>query len=292
MNILITGSTGGIGTWTTRRLAELGHRIRAIDLRAQPMSPDWEYWSGDIRDLALMRRAVHGMDAVVHLAAVPFDAPGQEELVLDINLRGTYNMLLASLEAGVRRVVSFSSINALGQAEPAHPGLYLPLDDEIPHYNVQNYSLTKHLGEEMCAAFAARGAFSAVSLRPSFVTQPNRESFWWDMMPEEFKLRGHISDFFSFVDVRDVVDAVVLGLEAPIQGHEAFLLAADVNRTGTPTAEIVARHYPRLPWRNTALEEYTSVDPYISLLDCSKAKRMLGWRPKYRDFKAQLDRGA
>jgi nucleoside-diphosphate-sugar epimerase len=179
-------------------------------------------------------------------------------------------------------VVNFSSINALGQAEPNHPGLYLPLDDDTPHFNVQNYSLTKHIGEEMCRAFASRGVFSAVSLRPSFVIQPQQERRWWDMLPEDFKLRGYINDFFSFVDVRDVVEAVVLGLDASIEIHQAFLLTSTLNRTDLPTAEIISRHYSHLPWLKIPKEEYLSRDEFISLVDCTAAKRVLGWEPTYK----------
>jgi UDP-glucose 4-epimerase len=284
MNILVTGSTGGIGRWTVKRLVELGHQVRALDIKAQPKSADFEYWSGDIRDMTIMRRAVYGMEAVVHLAAIPFDMPGQDEIILDTNLRGTYNMLLAAQEAGVRRVVNFSSINALGQAEPTHPGLYLPLDDDIPHHTIKNYYLTKHLSEEMCKAFSGRGVFSAISLRPSMVLSPDAERHWWDMLPEEFKLHGHIADFFSYVDVRDVAEAVALGLDAPIDGHQAFLLTSPESRVRVPTAEIVDKYYPQIPWLKISKEEYLARDPYISLVDCSAASKVLGWQPKYSRF--------
>jgi nucleoside-diphosphate-sugar epimerase len=133
----------------------------------------------------------------------------QDERILDTNLRGTWNVLLAAQESGVKRVVFFSSINALGQAEPDHPGLYLPLDDDVPHFNVRNYSLSKHLGEQMCQAFARRGGLTAVSLRPTHVTNPGPSRFpWFRNMPQEFKIRSATNDFFSYVDVRDVAEGL------------------------------------------------------------------------------------
>jgi nucleoside-diphosphate-sugar epimerase len=284
MDVLVTGSTGGIGRWVVRRLVELGHRVRALDLKAEPKQSDYEYWSGDVRDMATVRRAVSGMEAVVHLAAIPYDMHGQDEQVLDTNLRGTYNILLSAQEAGARRVVSFSSINALGQAEPTHPGLYLPLDDAVPHYNIHNYSLTKHLGEEMCTAFARRGGLSAVSLRPTLVTNPREERHWWHMLPEEFKLEGHIADFFSYVDVRDVAEAAALSLTAHVEGHQAFLLAANENRMRMPTAEIVEKYYPQLPWPKISKADYLARGENVGLLDCSAAASVLGWQPKYSRF--------
>ena len=285
MKVLVTGSTGGIGTYVVKRLLEAGHFLRAFDIPAQPKVDDYEYIAGDVRDLALLRRAAHGMDAVVHLAAIPYDVERQDELVLDTNLRGTWNVLLASHEAGVKRVVSFSSINALGQGEPNHPGLYLPLDDDVPHYSVHNYPLTKHVGEEMCAAFAARGGFSAISLRPTLVTHPGPSRYrWWDFLPEDFKLQSNIGDFWSYVDVRDVAEAALLSLTAPVEKHQAFLLACDENRTRTPTAEIVEKHYAHLPWPKISKADYLARGEFIGLLDCGAAKRVLGWQPRYNRF--------
>lgn len=285
MRVLVTGSTGQIGRWVVTRLLEAGHSLRALDITAQPDNPDVEYLAGDVRDLPLVRRAMQGMEAVVHLAAIPYDMDRMDELVLDTNLRGTWNVLQAGLEAGVRRVVNFSSINALGQAEADHPARYLPLDDDVPHYNVRNYSLTKHVGEEMCAAFARRGVFSAVSLRPTLVTQPGpSRRRWWDFLPAEFKLESARGDFWSYVDVRDVAGAAVLSLTAPLEGHQAFLLAAADNRDHTPTAQIVEQHYPHLPWPKVSKEEYLARGEFISLVDCSAARRVLGWQPKISRF--------
>lgn len=285
MRVLVTGSTGGIGRWVVTKLLEAGHSLRALDISAQPHNPDVEYLAGDVRDLPLVRRAMQSMEAVIHLAAIPYDMERQEELVLDTNLRGTWNVLQAGLEAGVQRVVSFSSINALGQAEPTHKGLYLPLDDDIPHHTIRNYPLTKHMGEEMCYAFAARGGFTAVSLRPTLVTQPGPSRHrWWDFLPDDFKLQSLVGDFWSYVDVRDVADAAVLSLTAPIDIHQAFLLTADDNRTHTPSAEVVEKHFSHLSWPKMSKEDYLARGEYVSLVDCSAAKRVLGWQPKISQF--------
>jgi UDP-glucose 4-epimerase len=285
MKVFVTGSTGLIGKHVVERLVEDGHEVRAMDLRARPDAADHEHVPGDVRDSTQVRQAMQGTEAVVHLAAIPFDMDRQDEQLLDTNLRGTWNVLLAAQEAGVGRVVYFSSINALGQAEPDHPGLYLPLDDDVPHYNVRNYSLSKHLGEEMCAAFARRGSFTAVSLRPTLVTSPGPPRFpWMRRMPEAFKIRSAVGDFFSYVDVRDVAQAAALSLSAEIEKHQAFLLAADESRLRIPTTEVVEGHYPDLPWPKVSMEGYLARDEYVSLVDCSPAKTVLGWQPKYSQF--------
>ncbi len=285
MRILVTGSHGKIGRWVVQRLHQAGHILSTLNLSSAGQPSYGEHTAGDVRDLALVRRLMQGMDAVVHLAAIPHDLPGREDEVLEINLRGTWNILLAAAEAGVRRVVYFSSINALGQGEPTHQTLYLPLDDEIPHQPVRTYSLSKHLCEQMCTAFAGRGAYSVISLRPTLVTQPGPpEDRWWLLLPADWIERSQRNDFYSYVDVRDVAEAALLSLSAPVQGHRAFLLTADDNRTHTPTAEIVARFYPHLPWKKTSLEAWLARNPYRTLVDCSAAKQALGWQPRFSMF--------
>jgi nucleoside-diphosphate-sugar epimerase len=285
MKVLVTGNNGGIGRWVVQRLLEAGHTIRTLDVLAQPQSSEYEHIPGDICDLTQVRRAVQDMQAIVHLAAVPYDINRLEAQLLDTNIHGTSNILLAAEEAGVERVVYFSSINALGQAEPAHPGIYLPLDDEIPHFNVHNYSMTKHICEEMCTAFARRGAFSVVSLRPTLVTHPGPLRYaWFRFTSEEMKMRSALGDFWSYVDVRDVAEATLLGLTAKVEGHQAFLLTADDNRAHIPSAELVEKYYPSLPWPKIPKEAYLQRGEFISLVDCRAAKQTLGWQPKYSMF--------
>ncbi len=137
----------------------------------------------------------------------------------------------------------------------------------------------------MCRAFSARGAFTSVSLRPTLVTHPGPSRFpWWDFLPDHIKLQSHIGDFWSYVDVRDVAEASLLSLTAPIEVHQSFLLTADDNLTHTSSAEIVEQHYSQLPWPKIPKDEYLSRGEFISLVDCSAAKRVLGWQPKFSRF--------
>lgn len=291
MKVLVTGSQGNIGHWVVQRLIEAGHIVRSFDQKAQPAGQNWEHIPGDIREISQVRRAVQEMEAVVHLAAIPFDFPGMRDLVLDTNLRGTWNLLLACGEAGISRMIYFSSINALGHAEPTHKDLYLPLDDDIPHHPVQTYGLSKHMGEEMCQAFCKLQNMTIVSLRPTMVVYPREvPNPWWHNMPKERKAYFSSLDFWSYIDARDVSEATLLGLTACIDGHEAFLLTADDCHGELTSVELVDKYYKELSWMKTAPEEYLAEHPYRSLVDCTKAKEMLGWQPQYsvRDPASEL----
>ncbi len=282
MKILITGSQGRIGRWLVRTLLEAGHTLRTLDTAAQARGNDWEHIPGDVRNLSLVRSAVQGMDAVVHMAAILAETRGYEDLMYSVNIQGTWNILMACVEAGVSRLVNFSSVQALGHSNPHHTGIYLPLDDSVPRQPAIPYQITKHVGEEMCQAFVLMHGLTSVSLRPTYVYDPNESDHgWWRHLPEDVLASTSTKDYWAFVDVRDVCQAVVLGLAAPVTGHQAFLLTSDYTRAKIPTQELVAKYYPKFAWPKVTPEEYLKENPYRSLIDCSQAKQVLGWQPAY-----------
>jgi len=117
------------------------------------------------------------------------------------------------------------------------------------------------------------------------VTTPEPSRFpWWDMMPDEFKIRSQQGDFWSYVDVRDVAEAALLGLTAAVERHQAFLLAADDNRSQDDLSGIIEKYYAHLPWPKISKEDYIARNPKASLVDCTQAKQVLGWQPKYSQF--------
>ena len=148
MKVLITGSEGRIGRHLATVLRDEGHDLRGFDVvaRAERLR---DYTPGDLRDLTAVRLAMQGVDAVVHLGAVPGDRD-DGAVVMQTNVMGTYNVLQAAHECGVPRLVYFSSINAQGSVKGLRPPEYLPIDDLYPHHPLTPYQLSKHLGEEIC----------------------------------------------------------------------------------------------------------------------------------------------
>ncbi len=283
MKILITGGLGGIGRPTVQALLEAGHSVRTLDRGAQAPGCAWEHLPGDIRDVALVRRALQGMDAVVHMAAILGHGPSDADVMFSVNVMGTWNVLMACAEVGIQRMVNFSSLQALGHSSPYHTALYLPLDDWVPRQPASTYQITKHVIEEMCTAYSTAHNMTIASLRPTYVYQSNPSSDRWDgwrrRATDEMIAPSATKDYWSFVHVLDVVDAVKLALEAPIKGHEAFLLASDHTYARTPTPELAKKYYPTFPWPHGSPEDYTKEDPHRGLIDCRKAKQVLGWQP-------------
>lgn len=280
MRVLVTGSEGAIGRVLVPTLRAAGYDLRTFDARAQTGRDERDHLSGDLRDIYTVRRAMQGMEAVAHLAAIPRDLPpGREDEVLTANVQGTWNVLIACAEAGVKRLVYFSSINALGNFGAERPSGYLPIDDASPPQPLSPYQISKHLGEEMCRAFSARHGLVTLCLRPVGVV--SAEQFYPQCRQGGLNAEWAQASYWAYVDVRDVCEAARRALTAPNVTHDAFLLTAADTMVATPTAELVAAHYPHTPWPKTNQAAYLAENPHRSLIDCSHAVEVLGWQPRY-----------
>ena len=279
MRVLITGAQGRIGRVVTRLAAEAGHELRTFDQAAAPPA-EWEHLPGNLLDGAAVRRAVMGCEAIVHLAAIPNDRSGQADLVFQTNVQGTWHVLEAAAEAGVKKVVFFSSVNALGIWGGQRMADYLPVDDAHPAYPNPAYGLSKRVGEEMCASFTRRHGITTLCLRPVLVVDP--DSRWMRQRPRtdnEWSRRWLSGDYYAYVHLQDVARAAVMCLDPAVEeGHGVYLLAARDNAAGLPTAEILKQDYPEVPWRGGP--DYLD-QPDRGLVDTSAAWKAFGWKPEH-----------
>lgn len=283
MKILATGSAGKIGRVQVRMLREAGHEVRTFDTKAPRREEDagGEHHFGDLRDLLAVRRAARGMDAIVHLGAIPSDRRDAGEDVLAVNVQGTWNVLFAAVEAGVGRVVAYSSVNALGCVGGHRPVEHLPVRDDYPRHPMTPYQLSKHLAEETCRSFTERHGIVTACLRPVYVVNPEEYPHFRERAEGAADWPGMVRELWAYVDVRDVCRAALLALEAGNLTHDGFLLTADDTVTTVPTEELVNRHYPETPWRNAERAAYLADSPHRSLIDCAHAKEVLGWQPRH-----------
>ena len=169
MRVLVTGSAGRIGRHLAGVLDRQGYGLRGFDTRADTQAaggPIDDRHVGDLRNLPAVRSAMRGVETVVHLGAIPSDR-GDGAAVMQTNVMGSWNVLQAAQENGVRRVVFFSSINAQGSVLTGHPPAVLPIDDDYPHHPATPYQLSKHLGEEMCRSFSERHGMITLCWRPT-----------------------------------------------------------------------------------------------------------------------------
>ena len=269
MQVLVTGSRGRIGSVIVEQLQAAGHSVVEFD----------RVLGDDMRDGAAVRAAAQGCDAIIHLASLLGSPKDDPDETMSVGLQGTWHVLMAAKEAGAKRVISFSSVNALGIFMGQHAPDYFPIDDDHPPRPRSTYGMMKRLGEQMCEYFTFNTGITTVCLRPPGVTLPDwyaRARKRWAESPTSEWMPSW--EYGAFCDVRDVASAAVLGLTCPDPGHVTLLLCADDIASDTPSREMAAKVHPEVPWRGGA--EYEAA-PFKALVDNRKAKQVLGWQPKY-----------
>jgi nucleoside-diphosphate-sugar epimerase len=287
VKVLVTGAHGKVGRALVPALMRAGHDVRASDIAR----PTWDrlddprqaedYWQVDLTDAGSVDALVRGCDAVVHTAAIPQPFHHAPPVVFENNLLSTFNVLEAAIAAGVGRVVNFSSETAPGfifAYRPFEP-VYLPIDEEHPVRPQDPYATAKWFTELLMERAPERADIAAISIRPSWVQDVG--SYERNLGPIVRDPSVLVGNFCSYVDVYDLCEATVLAVESGLPGHEVLYIASPDTIGGHPLEEIVRRHHGA-----TAVELRPLARADASAIDCSKARRLLGWEPtrSWRDY--------
>lgn len=274
MKVLVTGASGNGGQAVCGALQAAGFTIRMADVAPPPTPPEGaEFVRCDTRTPDDCRRAVAGVDGVIHLAAwhSAHRPPVSDATIFAVNVDGTFNVLEAAREAGIRAVV-FASSMAYGWGSV--------------------YSVTKVIGEDLCRAFHERTKASVAMLRyHEFIPRPYLE----------FGARL----LRNGVDRRDIAGATVAALRAATEQRIGLFRTIVHTRHGM-APEIVADFgnlgldwcEQTVPGARQLLEKYAIPLPErVEQHDLSEAERVLGWRPTVgfadflRDLQARDRRG-
>lgn len=171
MKILVTGASGRIGSGLAAALRAQGHWVRGFDLNTPPVALD-DSVTGSLLDLDALARAVDGIDAVAHLAALMTWHPKDNAKLFEVNVTGTYQLLQAAKNAGVQRFVFASS----GEVYPELSPRSLPITETHPTLPNSPYGMTKLLGEQMVKTVGEQAGMPYVIVRFSH-TQAADELF-------------------------------------------------------------------------------------------------------------------
>jgi UDP-glucose 4-epimerase len=208
VSVLVTGSSGLIGSAVVERLSRDG-AVAGLDLRPGPTTTV----IGDFADRVLARRAVLGVSAVVHTAAlhVPHLATAGEDEFQRVNVEGTRTLLEAAAEAGVCRFVLTSTTSVYGcSTRPGPPATWA--DESLPPKPTDVYDHTKLQAETLCREHAV-GGMSCVILRVS----------------RSFPEPEHLVAFYRMyrgVDRLDVAEAHHRSVIAPVAGSVTVNISA------------------------------------------------------------------
>jgi len=299
---LVTGGAGFIGSNIVKKILQNGGSARVLDdlstgkkENVKPFLKEIEFIKGDFTDLKVARRAVRGIDYVLHHGAIPSVPKSIDNPVAtnNANILGTLNMLIASRDEGVKRFVYAASSSAYGDS------LVMPKNENMETNPKSPYAIQKLAGEMYCRSFFSLYGLQTVCLRYFNVFGPNQDPasvysaaipiFIKKMLNDERPViygDGSTSRDFTYID--NNVDANLRACQASKKcageiiniacGYEISLnqLVEDINKIlGTKIKPIY--------------KEERKGDVKHSLADISKARRLLGYKV-ITDFRSGLQK--
>lgn len=290
MKCLVTGGAGFIGSNLAGELLLRGHDVRVFDNfstgRHENLEGlDCEILEGDLRDQEAVGRAVAGCEVVFHQGALPSVPRSIADPLSSnaVNVTGTLNMLTASRDAGVRRVLFASSSSVYGNAPE------LVKHEGLPPRPLSPYAVSKMAAEKYCQVFASVFRIETVCLRYFNVFGPKQDpdSPYAAVIPlftarilegTPPVIHGDGGQSRDFTFVRNVVEGNILASSAAGVSGEVINIACgggvSVNALASGILGILGR------------EEISPVygperpgDVRDSCADISKARRLLGYEP-------------
>jgi NAD dependent epimerase/dehydratase len=296
MKVLVTGSSGFIGSHLVQTLVEAGHQVRALvhyngagrrghldDLSADHLK-SVEIVHGDVTDNAQMHSLVSGCDAVCHLAALigipySYEAPYSYN---STNVGGTLNMLEACRRVGIGRLIITSTSEVYGTAQ------YSPIDELHPLQGQSPYSASKIGADKFAESYFRSFDLPVVTLRP-FNTYGPRQSAR-AIIPtvltqalsgaSEIRL-GNLTPMRDLTFVKDTARAFCLALTAPgIEGETIHFGNGDAISIGD-LAKLCLDVTGSKASIVTDAERHRPDKSEVGLLLCNpdKAAAKIGWQP-------------
>ena len=273
MRIAVTGGSGKLGRTVVTTLAEAGHTVVNLDVAGERGAG---YVRVDLTDYGQVLDALSGVDdqhdgvdAVVHLGAIP--APGLRSDVATFhnNMLATYNVFQAVRRLGITNVVHASSETVLGLPFDVPPP-YVPVDEEYPARPESTYSLVKHLEETMARELTRWDpTLKIVSLRFSNVMDPEDYAAFPSFDADPAARRWNL---WGYIDARDGARAVLRALQHDAVGHDVFVIASPDTVMSRTNADLLAAEFPGVP-------VHGEVGEHDTLLSIAKARRVLGYDP-------------
>lgn len=287
-NYLVTGGAGFIGSHISEALVKRGHRVRVVDNFVtgyqRNIRDGVEFVEGDVADQAVATRVVAGMDYVIHQAAIP-SVPRSVAHPLEshrANVDGMLQMLLASRDAGVKRLVFAGSSSVYGDTE------VLPKTETMPTNPLSPYALQKLTSEQYGQMFTRLYGFETVTTRYFNVFGPRQDpgspysgviSLFIKALHEGTRpvIYGDGGQTRDFTFVTNVVDGVLRAAETPGVGGEVFNVATNSRISLNQLLETLKKIFGSNV--EPIYKEARAGDVRDSQADISKAGKLLGYKP-------------
>ena len=306
MKILVTGATGFIGRILVRALVREGYDVAALVRRTskvKELPKKIRLIEGDLNDLPSLKKAVEGRNVVVHLAAYFEFYPKDVDILYQVNVEGTRNLLTACIGSTVKRFIYCSTTETTGTV--ANP----PATEETELQPMYEYGKSKIQAENAVREISAKAGFEYVILRLVGVVGPGEFYLGFETIKaianrEISMIPGDGQNHIMYIHVDDVVKAFLIALKSKSAKNETFIICPDEPLTYEEVFNVVAeilgvepptRKVPvsfakmgvgvigffKHRGKRTFLWHMKSVDAMNSerWYSNEKAKRMLGWKP-------------
>ena len=287
---LVTGGAGFIGSHLVEELVRRGERVRVVDNLSTGKRQNIahlssvEFVEGDLADLDVARRAVTGIDYVLHQAAIPSVPRSVQDPITSnrANIDGSLNILVAARDAGVKRLVYAGSSSAYGDTPT------LPKIETMPTAPLSPYALQKLVAEQYCQMFTRLYGLETVTIRYFNVFGPRQDpsspysgviSLFISALCEgrQPTIYGDGEHTRDFTYVANVVDGVLRACVAAGASGEIINVATggriSLNTLFTTIRDLVKAKV------NPIYAPPRAGDVKDSQADISKARRVLGYEP-------------
>jgi nucleoside-diphosphate-sugar epimerase len=251
--------------------------------------------AGELTSAADCRRALQAAraEAILHLGGIAYasDAPAERASALQagqpavpaeetfrVNVLGTYTLLEAAREAGVRVVAFASTLSILMSTPDVRRTIErLPIDETHPVGPTGSYGLSKRLNEETLWAFGRASGARTVAFRMVWVSMPHYPADWsWNpRLGRPAADPGAGFDTWQYLDARDAAAAYRLAIEGDDLPRSALFYLATDRTTAEPHRELVRRFYPELAAHADRL------GPDDLIVSIRAARRALGYAPRH-----------
>ena len=278
--VLVTGASGFVGAHLARTLSEQGATVRALYNRTAPTA-EMQSWRGvlwvqtNLLDGYAVAEVMEGITEVYHCAAIVSFSPARRDETIHVNSETTCNVVNAALDAGVRKLIHFSSVAALGR-----DGTAKEITEEAQWEESRlnsAYALGKYAAEMEVWRGIGEG-LDAVIINPGIILgEPLIAAGWHDGAPRLMQTAWEEFPFYTdgltaFVDVKDVVRAAIALMHSDISAERFILSAGNIpfRTVFTKMAESLGRKPPRrhagklatgAVWRWSALKSAVSGQP-------------------------------
>lgn len=305
MKVLVTGGAGFIGSNLCEHLLENGHMVRCLDNFATGKPENimpllaryperFQLVVGDIRNLADCQKAVEGMEYVLHEAALGSVPRSIKDPITtnEVNIGGFLNMLVASRDAGIRRFVFAASSSTYGDSQS------LPKVEDVIGKPLSPYAITKYVDELYADVFARTYGFEYIGLRYFNVFGRRQDPFgaYAAVIPLFVKKfiahespningDGEYSRDFTYIDNVIQMNMLALTTENPNAINQIYNTAfgerTTLNQLVTYLKEYLSDFDPIINTVEVLYGPTRAGDIPHSLASIDKAKRLLGYNPKY-----------